>query len=62
MNGSFSGCEFNKMIALLNGLLFQCQTYHYHYAYSPEVMIIVRGRNYTVYIDGDGYNGTLFKQ
>jgi hypothetical protein len=58
----FEGCDFSKLIPFDNGLIFECATYHYHYAYRPEVLIVVRQSGYQVYIDGDRYAGTLFKR
>lgn len=62
--GEFEGCDFNKRIALDDGLIFVCQTYHYHYAYHPEVLILknVRGNSgFKIVIDDDEYDGTLFR-
>ena len=57
VKGSFNGCEYDKYIPLENGLFFKCQTYHYHYAYHPKVIIV--GRHVT--IDGEKYDGTLYR-
>jgi hypothetical protein len=62
VDSDFEGCEFDKVIPLLNGLVFQCQEYHYHYEYAPEVMIVViEGRAPTVIIAGRPYAGQLFR-
>ena len=62
ISDEFEGCEYDKMYRLDNGLLFQCRTYHYHYAYRPEVKIfVIEGRPPVVFIDGDKYDGTLFR-
>ena len=62
VNGAFDGCDFDKIVALLNGLLFQCRMYHYHYAYQPEVKIFVFKSSFKVYIDGEEYQGTFLKR
>jgi hypothetical protein len=58
VTGSFDGCEQGKMIALDNGLVFQCRTYHYHYEYRPKVMIV---GDY-VTIGGEKYDGQLYRR
>lgn len=63
VNGEFEGCDFGKRIRLMNGLVFQCQTYAYHYSYMPEVLIVksVHDGSLKVLIDGDEYDGTLYR-
>lgn len=62
ISGDFEGCDFDSVYTLDNGLLFQCATYHYHYAYRPAVTIfVIEGRAPVVIIDGDEYDGTLFR-
>ena len=60
--GTFEGCNFDVRINFDNGLIFACQTYKYHYAYRPAVEIVWIDGSYTVYIDKDKYDGTLYKQ
>jgi hypothetical protein len=63
VSDDFEGCEHGKQIALDNGLIFQCNTYHYHYAYRPKVEIFaIDGVGYQVNIHGKKYNGTLFRR
>ena len=58
----FEGCDFDKRYELLNGLIFVCSTYSYSYSYMPEVKIIlVEGWSPVVYIDGEKYDGTLYR-
>jgi hypothetical protein len=38
VEGDFEGCDYDKFIAFENGLVFECHTYHYHYAYRPELL------------------------
>ncbi len=62
VSDEFEGCDYDKVYKLDNGLLFQCSTYNYHYAYRPEVKIfVIEGRSPVVFIDGDEYDGTLFR-
>lgn len=58
VTGSFEGCEYDKYIPLDNGLLFKCETYNHHYAYHPEVVIV----GSYVSIDGEKYDGTLYRR
>lgn len=60
---TFEGCEYDKRIPLSNGLIFVCRTYHYHYAYRPEVLIMkhVQNGDLKVVIDDDEYAGTLIR-
>jgi hypothetical protein len=63
VSDEFEGCDYNKVYNLDNGLLFQCASYHYHYAYRPEVKIfVVSGRKPIVSIAGDEYRGQLFRK
>lgn len=58
----FEGCEWNKRIEFLNGLVFICSTYSYTYSYMPNVKIfLVDGIAPQVYIGGELYSGTLYK-
>jgi hypothetical protein len=58
--GDFEGCEFDKIIAFDNDLVFQCRTYSYTYAYKPDVTIVTRSSGYEVFIHGKKYSGTLY--
>ena len=33
ISGEFEGCDYDKMYALDNGLIFRCNTYSYSYSY-----------------------------
>lgn len=58
----FEGCDWDKRIELLNGLVFVCSTYSYTYSYMPEVKIfIMDNRNPQVFIGGKLYSGVLYK-
>ncbi|ORM62035.1 hypothetical protein [Mixta calida] len=60
VDGDFEGCEYDKKIKLLNGWVLSCQTYHYHYAYSPSVAVLTKdaGQGYIIkaIIDDDIYD------
>lgn len=62
VNGDFEGCDFGKRYRFTNGLVFECNTYSYTYSYFPDVKIfVVAGRSAVVFIDGEKYDGTLFR-
>lgn len=63
VSGEFNGCDFDERIPLENGMVFVCGEYHYHYAYSPEVLILknVRTGQVAVAIDGELYQGQLYR-
>jgi hypothetical protein len=63
VQGEFNGCDFNRKIPLENGMTFVCSSYAYHYAYDPEVLILknVQTGDIAVSIDGDLYDGTVYK-
>ncbi|EIM26672.1 hypothetical protein [Microvirga lotononidis] len=63
VSAEFNGCEHDKYISFDNGLIFQCSTYHYQYAYRPKVEIfVISGQGYQVTIHGKKYAGKLFKR
>jgi hypothetical protein len=39
VKGSFEGADYDKLVALDNGLIFEFRTYHYHYAYHPAAIV-----------------------
>ena len=63
VNGDYQGCDFNRQIPLMDGLIFQCMSYSYHYAFMPEVLILkhVTNGSLKVLIDGEEVTGTLYK-
>ena len=62
ISDEFEGCDYDKVYRLDNGLIFQCSTYSYSYSYRPEVKIlIIDGRSPVVFIDGEEYDGTLYR-
>ena len=64
VDGDFEGCDFDKRIPLMNGLVFVCSTYNYSYAYMPDVLILkhVRNGDMKVIIDDEEYDGTLYRR
>jgi hypothetical protein len=64
VSGEFQGCEFGRRIAFTDGLLFVCGGYSYHYAYSPEALVLksVRTGEVRVLIDDEEYDGKLYRQ
>ncbi|WP_028747972.1 hypothetical protein [Rhizobium mesoamericanum] len=64
VDGEYQGCEYGKQIELLNGLIFQCSTYNYHYAYSPEVIILqsLHNKELRVLIDEEEIEGQLYRR
>jgi hypothetical protein len=39
VKGSFEGADYDKLVALDTGLIFEFRTYHYHYAYHPAAIV-----------------------
>ena len=62
VSSEFDGCDYGKFISFDNGLIFECRTYHYHYAYRPSVLITFIGGSYSVAIDDEKYDGTLHRR
>jgi len=64
VDGEFEGCEYDKSIPLMNGLIFVCKTYSYYYSYMPEVLILqhIRTGDIKVLIDGEEYDGKLYRR
>lgn len=42
VKGDFEGADFDKLVALDNGMIFEFSTYSYTYAYRPAVAIFAR--------------------
>lgn len=64
VDGTFEGCDYDKIIPFVNRLLFQCRTYSYSYSYRPEVLILqhIRNGDLKVIINGREYYGQLYKR
>lgn len=62
VDGEFNGCDFDRRINFLNGLVFVCSEYSYSYSYMAEVRIIrVSGQSTHVYIDDEKYDGEIYR-
>lgn len=59
--GEFEGCDFGRTIVFENGLGFECETYHYHYAFHPKAMIIQYEGSLHVTIAGEAYSGIVVR-
>ena len=46
INGDFNGCDFGKRIVFMDGAILVCNTYHYHYSFSPDAVILAKSFNY----------------
>jgi hypothetical protein len=53
--GELEGADFDKLIKLDNGMIFEFQTYSYFYAYRPDVVIFSKAAQY------QGKSVTLYK-
>jgi hypothetical protein len=64
VNGEFQGCEYGRRISLMDGLIFVCSGYSYHYSYGPETLILksVRTGEIRVLIDDEEFDGTVYKR
>lgn len=64
VNGEFEGCDYNKRIPFMNGLIFVCSEYSYSYSYMPDVLILknINSGDTKVLIDDEEYDGTFFRQ
>ena len=56
IEGSFEGCDYDKVYELTNGQFLICSSYGYAYAYRPEVYEISGGR---ILIGGEEYSGRI---
>ena len=52
VDGEFEGCDFDKKITFLNGMILECATYDYFYAFMPTAVIFV---NVTTYNQSEYY-------
>jgi hypothetical protein len=42
VTGDFEGADFDKVVKLDNGMIFEFQSYDYFYAFRPEVVIFAK--------------------
>jgi hypothetical protein len=62
--GEFKGCDTGLRFPLANGLIFVCSEHHFGDVFEPEVLILknVRTGETKVLIDGDEFNGGIFRR
>ncbi|WP_139260704.1 hypothetical protein [Duganella sacchari] len=46
VDGEFQGCDFGRVIKLLNGMSYKCSSYSYTYAYSPDAIVFAKANAY----------------
>jgi hypothetical protein len=44
--GDFEGADFDKLVKLDNGMVFEFQSYNYEYAYRPSAAVFARALKY----------------
>ena len=52
----FDGCDFDWKIIFDDRTFLTCTGYHYHYAYHPEAILLVRNNSWMMLVDGDAYD------
>ena len=62
--GEFKGCNIGTKLALANGLMFVCAGHHFDDVFEPELLILknVRTSDTKVLIDGEEFEGTIFRR
>jgi hypothetical protein len=68
---TFEGCDYEKLINLRNGYVWECSEYGYTYHYGTMTVLEVNGRSKLCvgdveeaieeFPDGDCYDGTLYQ-
>lgn len=68
---TFEGCDYDKIINLKNGYVWECSEYGYTYHYGEMTVLEVNGKSKLCvgdleealeeYPDGDCYDGTLYQ-
>jgi len=54
-SGELEGVDYDKLVKLDNGMVFEFQTYDYFYAYRPDVVVFAKtvtlptGKSFTAY-------------
>jgi hypothetical protein len=52
----FDGCEYGRTIVFDNNKTLTCAGYHYHYAYRPLAIVLVKGSEFKMIIADDVYD------
>jgi hypothetical protein len=42
VDGEFEGCDFDRVIKLMDGSALRCSTYSYTYSYSPDAIVFAK--------------------
>jgi hypothetical protein len=42
VTGTFEGADYDRVVRLDNGWIFQFRTYGYHYAYHPDAVVFAK--------------------
>ena len=45
VNGTFEGCDYNRLIELDDGTILRCNSYGYQYAYMPDAILFGKSVN-----------------
>jgi hypothetical protein len=53
ISGEFKGWEGETIYKLMDGHIIQQSEYHYHYAYSPMVIIYQSNGGYKIHVEDD---------
>jgi hypothetical protein len=61
VNGEFEGCDFDKVIRMMDGSAYRCSTYSYSYSFMPDAIVFgkrasIEGKSFVmvkVLIDGE---------
>lgn len=63
ISDDFEGCDYDKYYKLDNGMVFKCNSYHYHYAYRPEFFVLksIKYGDLKYIIDDNEHLGILYK-
>jgi hypothetical protein len=54
-DGTFNGCQFERIIIFEGNRALKCTGYAYQYAYRPEAVILVKDGNFIMLVDGEVY-------
>ena len=61
VSDTFKGCNYNLPVPLDGGYIFICREYNYRYAYRPEFLVMRRGSAIKYVIDGEVFDGELYR-
>jgi hypothetical protein len=55
-DGAFKGCKFGRTIIFEGNRALKCGGYGYQYAYRPDAIILVKGQDFKMLVEGDVYD------